>query len=362
MSRVILIFVCLVHFIFYFNDAKAEPSYIWSIPTDVPLPKVPADNPMTQAKVSLGEKLFFDRALSFNQSLSCSSCHQPEYAFSDHKVAARGATGQLLRRNTQALVNVAYANHLTWANSALTRIEQQILIPLFSESPIELGVTGHEKAILGRFMDKSYLELFERAFADKQVSFERIVNALASYVRSLVSFDSDFDDYLLTGNEDALTLKQKRGLALFFSQRFACSQCHRGINFNAEQSSNNALTLGAFQNTGLSDLNTEKGAANSDQGLFEQTFRQKDRGAFRVPTLRNLMFTAPYMHDGSLSTLEQVIDFYAAGGRGMAAMSPTKSPLISGFKMSKNEKEALVAFLLSLSDKNFSAKITKTSD
>ncbi|MEP1446025.1 MAG: MbnH family di-heme enzyme [Paraglaciecola sp.] len=334
--------------------AENQNQYDWQLPKGFPSPLVPQDNPMSVAKVVLGKQLFFDVDLSFNQTMSCASCHQPEYAFSEPKKTAVGATGQNHRRNTQSLVNVAYNSNLTWAHSGLNSIEQQILIPMFSEDPIELGITGHENEILQRFTNKRYAALFDNAFDDKQVNFDKIVKALASYVRSLTSFASAFDEYAYQNNDAAMTDSAKRGMELFFSETFECFHCHGGFNFTqSSQHQNQRLDLRPFHNTGLYNLD-EKGAYPTiDQGLIEVSLQPQDMGKFRAPTLRNVEVSAPYMHDGSLQTLDQVIEFYAAGGREQGVSNPLKSPFLAGFMLQPQQKQDLIAFLQSLTDRQF---------
>ena len=333
---------------------RVEPDYDWPLPAGVPPPVVPADNPMTQAKVNLGEKLFFDNNLSFNLSLSCASCHQAEFAFAEPRQFAIGASGQALKRNTQGLINAAYHSQLTWAHSGLKNIEQQLLIPLFADDPVELGISGHEELVLARFQQPSYQAMFNAAFGDSEISFLRIVQALASYVRSLVSFNSAYDRYTYFAEHQALTAEALRGLELFFSERLACSHCHNGFNFNqpSEQQRQGAQ-LSTFHNTGLYNTDGQGSYPKADQGLIEFTLLPTDMGRFRVPSLRNAAITAPYMHDGSIATLSEVIDFYAAGGRATGALNPLKSPLLKGFVLSESEKHDLLAFLHSLTDKQF---------
>jgi cytochrome c peroxidase len=328
--------------------------YDWKLPKGFPSPLVPKDNPMSAAKVVLGKKLFFDVDLSFNQSTSCATCHQPQFAFSEPKKTALGSTGQKHRRNTQSLVNIAYNSNLTWAHSGLNQIEQQILIPMFSEDPIELDITGHENAVLQRFENKNYVKLFKNAFDDDQVNFDKIVKALASYVRSLTSFTSPFDEYAYQGNDDAMSDAAKRGMELFFSEKFECFHCHGGFNFTqSSQHENQRLDLRPFHNTGLYNVD-EKGAYPVyDQGLIEVTLQPNDMGKFRAPTLRNVEVSAPYMHDGSLATLDDVIEFYAAGGRGHGVANPLKSPFLAGFALKLQQKQDLIAFLQSLTDRQF---------
>jgi cytochrome c peroxidase len=341
------------------QPAKQVP-YQWEIPTGFPAPLVPKDNPMTDAKVKLGEKIFFDKDLSFNQSTSCASCHQPEFAFAEPTKVAVGATGQAHRRNTQSLVNVAYNGNLTWAHSGLSTIEQQILIPMFSESPIELGITGHEQEVLQRFSQTHYSEMFAKAFENDQPSFDNIVKALASYVRSLTSFDSPFDLYAYQQNDNAMSDAAKRGMELFFSEKFECFHCHGGFNFTqSSQHQNQRLDLRPFHNTGLYNTDDEGAYPTIDQGLIEISLRGQDMGKFRAPTLRNVAASAPYMHDGSIETLEQVIEFYAAGGRGQGALSPLKSIFMAGFELDEEQKSDLIAFLHSLTDDNFLSRDKK---
>jgi cytochrome c peroxidase len=331
-----------------------EQAYDWHLPVGFPEPLVPQDNPMSSAKVDLGKALFFSQDLSFNQQQSCASCHQPNHAFSEGLTTAIGSSGQTLRRNTLALVNVAYNSTLTWAHSGLTRIEQQILIPMFNEDPIELGITGHESAVLARFQTPQYATLFTEAFGDNQVNFDRIVKALASFVRSLTSFNSAFDRYAYQGDDQALSASAIRGMDLFFSERLECFHCHGGFNFTqSSQHQNQRLDLRPFHNTGLYNEDGQGAYPQQDQGLIEVTLQDHDMGHFRAPTLRNVALSAPYMHDGSLTTLQEVIAFYAAGGRGPGMKSPIKDAFIQGFSLTADEQNDLLNFLQSLTDEQF---------
>ena len=331
-----------------------QKEYDWKLPKGFPIPLVPADNPMSVAKVVLGKKLFFDSALSFNHSTSCASCHQPQFAFSEPQKTAIGATGQRHRRNSQALVNVAYNSNLTWAHSGLNQIEQQILIPMFSEDPIELGITGHENEVLLRFENPHYASLFENAFEDSQATYDKIVKALASYVRSLTSFASPFDEYAYQNEDAAMSDAAKRGMELFFSEKFECFHCHGGFNFTqSSQHANQRLDLRPFHNTGLYNVDNAGAYPLLDQGLIEITLQKADMGKFRAPTLRNVEVSAPYMHDGSLATLDEVIEFYAAGGRGRGINNPLKSTFLRGFVLELEQKQDLIAFLHSLTDRQF---------
>lgn len=341
----------------------SEPeAYQWDLPEGFPEPIVPADNPMSEAKVVLGQQLFFDNNLSYNQAQSCSTCHQPDKAFSEAKTVSVGSTGELLARNSMALVNVAYNTHYTWAHNGLVEIEQQIMIPLFSEVPLEMGITGHEAEVLKRFQTTAYGPLFDAAFGDSDVTFLRINYALASFVRQLLSFDSPFDKYAYQGQDDALSDSQKRGLNLFFSERTECHHCHGG--FNLSQSAvhqGQAMLRSQFHNTGLYNVDGKGAYPDTDNGLYDVTFNTLDQGSFRAPTLRNIAHSAPYMHDGLLPTLSDVVAFYNAGGRhitegqyqGDGRNNRFKSPFIKALNLTPEEQQDLVNFLGSLSDESF---------
>lgn len=337
--------------------SKAPTPYAWNLPYDIPAPTVPADNPITVESVKLGETLFFDTALSADNTISCSSCHHPENAFAEPKPVSVGARGDKLNRNALALVNVAYNASFTWAHNNLDSIEKQLLIPLFNEHPVEMGVTGNEGVILTRLEQGDYPALFKAAYGDETPNVNNIVKALASYVRSLVSFNSAFDAYAYGQDDGALTPQQLEGLNLFFSERTECFHCHGGVNFTqSSKHSFQAFGVQPFHNTGLYN---EDGAGSypvSDMGLYSVTFNKQDMGKFRAPTLRNIALTAPYMHDGSIATLNDVIEFYARGGNKAETPNPYRSPFIKGFTLSEEEKAALVAFLQSLTDEEFIEK------
>ena len=337
--------------------SKAPTPYAWNLPYDIPAPTVPADNPITVESVKLGETLFFDTALSADNTISCSSCHHPENAFAEPKPVSVGARGDKLNRNALALVNVAYNASFTWAHNNLDSIEKQLLIPLFNEHPVEMGVTGNEGVILTRLEQGDYPALFKAAYGDETPNVNNIVKALASYVRSLVSFNSAFDAYAYGQDDGALTPQQLEGLNLFFSERTECFHCHGGVNFTqSSKHSFQAFGVQPFHNTGLYN---EDGAGSypvSDMGLYSVTLNKQDMGKFRAPTLRNIALTAPYMHDGSIATLSDVIEFYARGGNKAETPNPYRSPFIKGFTLSEEEKAALVAFLQSLTDEEFIEK------
>ena len=346
--------------------SKPQPAYQWPLPEGFPQPVVPAGNPMSTAKVELGRYLFYDTALSANQQQSCASCHQQQQAFAEPRTTSVGSTGQLHRRNASALVNVAYNNTQTWAHDGLTHIEHQLLIPLFGDNPIELGAGGQEAQILARLNRAPYPALFAGAFGSPTPDFRRVVDALASFSRSLISFNSRFDRYAYQQDDSALSAQELLGLNLFFSEKLECHHCHGGFNFTqATSHERQPLDRRPFHNTGLyyvsrPDL-ADKGYPQQDTGLSELSLNPADDGRFRAPTLRNVAYSAPYMHDGSLATLSEVIDFYAAGGLvsevdgeiSDGRQHPAKSGFVRGFELTTEEKHALLAFLYSLSDEQF---------
>lgn len=348
------------------SDTEPEPEpYEWNLPPGFPEPWVPEDNPMTAEKVELGRHLFYDVRLSGNETQACAGCHEQARAFADGIPVPTGSTGDVLVRNSMHLTNAGYSFPLTWANPLLPTLEDQIMVPLFGEHPVELGVGGHEEEILDRLRaDPLYDELFGAAFpeADDPYTFEKIRQALASFVRTMISGDSPFDRYTYQGDEAALTEQQLRGMGLFFSESLECHHCHFGFNFSG--GTKHAGTVHesfAFHNTGLYNLDEDGAYPLGNQGLVEITFDPEDMGAFRAQTLRNIAVTGPYMHDGSVETLEEVIRIYERGGRliesgplaGDGALNPHKSGLVAGFSLTDQEREDLLAFLESLTDETF---------
>ncbi len=344
--------------------ATSSGNWRWQLPSHFPVPKVPADNPMSVEKVELGRLLFYERRLSGAGTSSCASCHQPDKAFSDGKVQAVGGTGEPHPRNTQALGNVVYSSTLTWANPGLSSLEQQMEVPLFGTNPIEMGINDANKAqVLRRIQDAApYPEKFKAAFPDEAqpISWNNIKKSIASFERSLISAHSRYDQQLQ--GQAALSDQEQRGLQLFFGEKAECFHCHGSFNFNDQSvhASSRAQPT-PFHNTGLYNLGGTGAFPSPNRGLFELTGVGSDMGRFRAPSLRNVEKTAPYMHDGSIATLEAVLNFYAAGGRHIASgplagdgrLNPFKSSLISQIRLSDQDKADLVAFLKTLTDEAF---------
>jgi len=201
MNRALMLSISICMAVSAFSCSKIEKkvnTYQWPIIDGFPKPQVPKNNPMTLAKVTLGKHLFYDVNLSANQTQACASCHIQEHAFAEPLATSIGSTEEHHRRNSPALVNIAYNKTLTWAHDGLTSIEQQLLLPMFGEDPIELGITNHETQVLSRFDTTHYQQLFQQAFPENNsdsITFDLITKALASFVRSLISLQSPFDQY-----------------------------------------------------------------------------------------------------------------------------------------------------------------------
>lgn len=335
----------------------------WALPKEYPRPVVPGDNAMSRAKVELGRWLFFDTRLSGNKSMSCGTCHIQALAFTDGRAASLGSTGSVHPRSSMSLVNAAFASRLTWANPLLDSLEEQALTPLFGDDPIEMGLGGRESEI-GALIESEphYAELAREAFDDDENPYSVLngVRAIAAFVRTIVSFDSPYDRYL-AGKSDAISATAERGMALFFSERLECFHCHGGFNFTDSTTHADAgVESVGFHNTGLYNLNGSGAYPEINTGLYDMTGILRDMGRFKAPTLRNIAVTAPYMHDGSIATLDSVLDHYSRGGRliesgefaGDGRLSPYKSEFVRGFELTELERKDLIAFLESLTDRS----------
>lgn len=335
--------------------------YDWQLAPEMPLPSVPSDNPMNAVKVELGRWLFYDTRLSGNQSMSCGSCHLQPLAFTDGKPRAIGSTGDMHPRSSMSLVNVAYASRLTWANPLLEHLEDQALTPLLGEHPVEMGLGGREDRFAELLRnDEKYMELTRRAFPGDADPYSLLngVRAISAFVRSIVSYESPYDHYL-RGDQTALNASAKRGMDLFFSERLECFHCHGGFNFTDSTTHRDArIESVGFHNTGLYNIDGEGSYPADNTGLFDMTGDRRDMGRFKAPSLRNISRTAPYMHDGSIATLDDVIAHYERGGRlveegpyaGDGRLSPYKSEFVTGFELTAEERSDLRLFLESLTD------------
>jgi len=345
-------------------DAAGE-RFVWDLPPGFPRPRVPADNPMSAAKVTLGRHLFYDTRLSVDGTFSCANCHEQRLAFTDGKARAVGVTGEVHPRGSMGLANIAYSPVLTWANPTVRRLENQALVPMFGEDPVELGLSGLEARMLGRLgAEPRYRPLFAAAFPGEAspVTLANVTRAIASFERVLLSGRSPYDRYRTGADPNALSASAKRGEDLFFSERTECFHCHGGFNFTetVDHVGKGFVEI-EFHNTGLYNLGHDGAYPERNTGVHAVTEDPEDMGRFKAPSLRNIALTAPYMHDGSIATLADVIRHYEAGGRtitegpykGVGANNPRKSNFVKGVDLTDQERADLVAFLESLTDTAF---------
>ncbi|HET9445885.1 MAG TPA: MbnH family di-heme enzyme [Steroidobacteraceae bacterium] len=320
------------------------------MPPGFPPPVVPADNPMSNAKVALGCRLFFETRLSITRAYSCASCHHPELAFTDGRALAVGAKGDAMHRGAMSLTNVAYNPAFTWASDSVVTLERQMEQPLFNEHPLEMGLKRDDRALLEWLgQQEQYATAFRQSFPQDAtpITIANVVKAIAAYQRTLISGRSPFDRYVYDDDRSAFSEGARRGMRLFYSERSGCANCHFGLNFSGPiVHQGKPDQRAAFANNGS--------AVKGDEGLSVETKREQDRGRFRVPTLRNIALTAPYMHDGRFATLEQVIEHYAAAGKHAESIGVVDSQ-IHALDLSADEKRDLIEFLKNLTDPEFAA-------
>jgi len=290
------------------------------------MPGVPADNELTVYRVELGKLLFFDPNLSSDRSVSCASCHVPDLSFSDGRVKAVGVEGRTALRNTPSLTNVAY--HSTFMrDGGVPILEAQVLAPLSDDHEMNIHL---DSAVHRLALNPDYRRLAMLAY-NREFDASVLVRAIASYERTLISSNSAYDHYTFLSTTNALTESQKRGMSLFMGDA-QCAACHAGTHF----------TDGSFASNGLY-------LSYEDVGRQRITGKMADNGKFKVPSLRNVSRTAPYMHNGSLATLEEVIDHYNSGGK----EHRNKSDLIRPLHLSQKDKDDIIAFLHALTDEDF---------
>ena len=345
--------------------ARPDEAWHWHLPDWLPAPVVPADNPMSAAKVELGRHLFYDARLSADDTIACSSCHLQRYGFADRRRVGVGVGGVEGARNVPGLANVGYFPVLTWANPTQKHLEFQALIPIFGNAPEEMAMEGREQALIARLSaDPTYQALFRAAFPKDsgRITLRAIIQAIGAFERQLISADSPYDRYKHGDDANAISPGAKRGEELFFSHDLECYHCHTGphLTDNLATVRNPAGETG-FHNNGLYDLDGAGAYPSDNRGIAEHTGRPQDMGRFRTPSLRNVAVSAPYMHDGSLATLLDVIRHYEQGGhvalvdgkRSDGRNSPLKDPMLGGFALTPMQETDLVAFLESLTDEGF---------
>lgn len=308
------------------------PAVVISAPLGLPPVPIPPNNPPTLASISLGRQLFYDTRLSKDNSLSCASCHHPQLRFTDARERSAGVGGTTGLRHAPTLVNAAYSPLFFWDGRAMT-LEAQVGNPI--ADVLEMDQT-HEASVAKLKGDEAYKAMFLSAFGTADITMERVENALASFERTILSGNSAFDRYEYQGKSDALSPAQVRGLAIFKDPRRGnCASCHTiGPSYAL-------FTDGLFHNTGEGVGDNDE---FSDLGRFKVTKLDGDKAEFKTPTLRNVAVTGPYMHDGKLKTLKDVVDFYA--GRGNS--NPYLDKRISNIELSGQDRSDLVEFLKSL--------------
>lgn len=321
----VLVFAALVAFSIPVKYKGNIEAYELTLPAGFPQPIFPEDNALTQARVDLGRMLFYDPVMSLDSSVSCASCHNQSLGFADNKMISPGVNGELAARNAPTLTNVAYNPTLLF-DGFLPTLEMQILVPIQEHAEFNFNIVE-----IGKRLKKNpdYIKRSWEAYGRQPDSYV-ITRAISSFERILISGDSRYDQFV-NGDKNSLNRSEKRGMNLFFND-LACTSCHGGFNFTDFSTKNNGLYT-----------------IYADSGRMRATHLLEDKAVFKVPTLRNIGLTAPYMHDGSMATLEEVIDHYMSGGKN----HPSKSELIKPFDLTRRQKGDLIAFLRSLTDESF---------
>ncbi|MCO5230539.1 MAG: cytochrome-c peroxidase [Chitinophagales bacterium] len=341
--------IFIISFLFSCKKDKEDNSYH---PTPYALPQISnfriaelnPDNPLTEEGVRLGHQLFFEKRLSKDFTLSCASCHLPENGFSDPKQFSEGVGGTLGRRQSMSLYNLAWGKQFFWDGRA-KNLEEQALFPVPDTTEMHLTWQEAEQRLNAHI---GYKKMFKDAFGTDNITKELVARALAQYVKTIVSYNSPFDKYIRKeGNLSAAAL---RGYKLFNTEAADCFHCHSTPELFIHPSQ-------VFSNNGLDVVDNPEGF--KDKGHGEHTGNPQNNGQFKIPSLRNLTMTAPYMHDGRFKTLDEVIDFYNNGPN----LSPSLDPIMIteanrrllqdgrwGLGLSEQDKADLKAYLISLSD------------
>ncbi|MCF8459690.1 MAG: cytochrome-c peroxidase [Flavobacteriales bacterium] len=306
---------------------ESEFGHLLVPPKGFPEIPFPDDNRFSDARWLLGRKLFYDPIMSLDSSISCASCHMAQFAFSDTVAMSLGAAKAIGTRNAPTLTNVVYNPSFT-RDGGVPTLEMQILVPIQEHNEFNFNIV----LIAERMMkDPTYVQMSNEAYGKNPDHFV-ITRALGCFERTIISGNSRYDKYAFQDQKGELNEVELKGMGLFFSSEMGCSGCHSGFNFTDYSFKNNGLYI-AYQDSGRKRL----------------TDLEIDQSLFKVPTLRNVGLTAPYMHDGSLQTLEQVLEHYSSGGKPHA----NKSELIKPLNLSSKQKEQLVAFLNTLTDYEF---------
>lgn len=309
------------------EEVGYEREQLLATPEGFPEMPFPEDNLFTKERWELGKRLFYDSVLSVDGTLSCASCHKPSLAFADDRAFSAGVKERPGVRNAPSLANVGYHPYYLREGSVPT-LEMQVLVPIQEENEFAHDILHIVDSLKN---DQTYIRMSMEAY-DREPDPFVITRALATFERTLISGDSRFDKYYYQGSKSILTKEESRGKELFFSDRTSCSSCHGGFNF----------TDYSFKNNGLE-------AVYDDIGRMRFTGVPEDESLFKVPSLRNVELSAPYMHNGIFGNLLEVVDHYNAGGK----PHPNKSKLLKPLNLSEQEKSDLVAFLKTLTDQSF---------
>lgn len=331
LSSYFLIFIGFVLFSCKPDNSVSEDElnkpYIINYPAGFLPMNIPDGNELTTKRIALGKKLFFDKRLSRDSSVACASCHLQENAFADFKTLSEGFEGRKGFRNAPSLANVGYHTSF-FKDGGVPTLELQILAPI--ENPDEMNFSV--PAVVARLSADSTIQKLSRIAYERTFDPFVLTRSIAAFERTLISGNSRFDKYYYQNKTTALNESEKRGLNLFFSNKTNCSECHTGFDYSDYK----------FYNIGLYET-------YADSGMARITLQSTDRGKFKVPSLRNVAVTAPYMHNGSMNTLEEVIEHFNSGGRN----HPSKDGLINPLNLSSQEKTDLINFLKSLTDEEF---------
>jgi cytochrome c peroxidase len=342
------------------EDGKVSEFGAWRTPPEGLA--APTLGPFGRERVALGRRLFFDKRLSANGRQSCGSCHLPQLAFTDSFHRSVGSTGELHPRNAQGLANVVYAGVLTWSDPRIRSLEDQALTPLFATHPIvELGNSEPGDGLLNRLRSaEDYAAAFDGAFPGEGLSVVTLASALSAFQSVILSGESAYDRWM-RGDPDGMSVEAQRGATVFASEEAGCLSCHGGPLFDRPQRVTRVEDR--YANIGLYDVDGEGSYPASSPGLSEVTGQLHHRGHFRIPSLRNVALTAPYMFDGSVETLDDAVRIHLDGGRSVASgpnagdgrRNVWRSPLLKPRTLSEERTKDLLAFLRALSDETLAS-------
>jgi len=337
-------------------------------PLGLPPLAIPQDNPQTAAKISLGQRLFHDTRFSQNGQVSCASCHNPSLAFTDHATVSEGIHQLKGARNAPTVINAAYAKTQFWDGRAAD-LEAQALGPMLN--PLEMGMPDGEAVLSIVRGDDTYQAQFNQVFGvtSRQIALAHIAKAIASFERTLIAGNSPFDRYYFAKESEALSQSAKRGLSVFYNQA-ACASCHtldrnfalftdhefHNIGVGSQRISKLMQRLDSARNPlNATQITALAGNHDTELGRYLVTGETRDIGAFKTPTLRNIEKTPPYMHDGSLKTLAEVVEYYDKGGvsDGVPVQSKLLDARIRPLNLNRQQKNDLVAFMRSLTSPDY---------